>query len=416
MLLDLRPLIRHREYRLLYIGQFASSFGSMITYVALPYQIYRLTHSSFAVGLLGIFQLVPLLATAFIGGALADSTDRRKLLAIAESGLALCSLILVANCQLRTFQAPILYAMAAMMSALVGIHRPALDALTPRLVDRDEIPAISALSSLRGNVAQIAGPALAGISIAGLGLPITFGFHALTCLVSLVSLALMRSVPQPEKGAVFSFKSVLEGMNYARSRQELVGTYVIDIVAMVFGMPTALFPAVSEWFGGAAALGWLYSAVPVGALAATLMSGYARKIQRHGAAIIIAAALWGVAITGFGLTRNYYFALLCLSLAGAADMVSALFRSIIWNETIPDKLRGRLASIEMVSYTSGPLLGNVESGMAAAAFGVPFSIISGGVFCVLGVGLCIPLLPKFWRYNAREFHARAERAMETVTP
>lgn len=399
--IDIGPLRRHRDYRLLYIGQLVSFLGTMMTHVALPYQVYTLTHSSLAVGLIGLAELIPLLMTAFIGGALADALDRRRLLLSSEAGLAVCSALLAVNASLESPRLWPLYVLAAIMAGLSGIHRPSLSSLTPRLVDREEIPAIGALSSLMGSVGMIGGPALGGILIARGGARVAFAADMVSFAVSLVALSMIRRVPPPEKAERPGLASILGGLRYARSRQELIGTYVVDFVAMIFGMPIALFPAMGERLGGAAVLGYLYAAPSVGALAATLTSGWTPRVKRHGVAVLWAAFAWGVAIIGFGLSPNLGVALLLLGVAGAADMMSGVFRQTIWNETIPDALRGRLAGVEMVSYMSGPLLGNVESGLVAAAFGTVASVVSGGAFCVIGVAACAWLLPGFRRYDAR---------------
>jgi MFS family permease len=380
----------------------------MITYVALPYQIYQITQSSFAVGMMGVVELIPLLITAFLGGAYADSMDRRKLLLGAEFGLSICTLILMVNSTLPQPKVEIIYLTAALMSALNGFHRPALEALTPRLVERKDILSVSALTSLRSTLGMIAGPAIGGICIASLGLPITYGIDVATFVLSLIALALMKKIPAPENAEPPSINSVMEGLRYAKSRQELIGTYLVDIIAMVFGMPMALFPAIAESFGGAHILGWLYSAPSTGALCATLLSGWTRKIHRHGAGVILSAITWGIAITLFGFSTHIGLALFFLGLAGAADMYSGIFRTTIWNETIPDRLRGRLAGVELLSYSSGPLLGNAESGLIAALIGTRASVISGGVICVLGVGLSILFLPKFWKYDSQTFHANSK--------
>ena len=398
--MDLRPL-RRRDYRLLYAAQFVSFLGTMLTYVALPYHVYRLTHSSLAVGLLGLAELLPLLVTAFVGGALADALDRRRLVMATDVALAAGSgaLALIALSE----QPPLwtLYAVAAFMSAVNGLQRPSLDALAPRLVDRDEIPAVAALSSFRGSVGMIAGPALGGLLIAGAGLAVTYAADLVSYALALACFALIRSVPPPEGAERPSLAAVAEGFRYARSRQELIGTYVVDFVAMVFGMPLALFPALSETLGGPDVLGLLYAAPAMGALVASLTGRWTPRVHRHGLAVMLAATVWGLAIIAFGFCRTLVPSLLFLALAGGADAVSAIFRSTLWNQTIPDALRGRLAGIEMVSYMSGPLLGHVEAGAAAALFGVRASVISGGVLCVAGVLVCGALLPLFVRYDAR---------------
>lgn len=407
MILDISPLLRNRDYRLLYTGQLVSAFGSMITYVAVPDQIWELTHSSLAVGMLGAVQLVPLLLFALLGGAYADSMDRRKLLVISEVFLALGSLILAVNALLPRPSVFLVFGVSAAMSALNGFHRPALDALTPRLVNRDDLRAVAALSSLRYSLSAIAGPALGGFLIGRLGISSTYWIDFLTFLISIASLAAIRKMPPPE-GHKPGLTSILEGLRYARSRPELIGTYVVDMVAMTFAMPMALFPSMSENWGGAQSLGWLYSAMAMGFLASTLISGWSRKVERHGVAVIAGATVWGIAIVGLGFAQGLLSALLCLALAGAGDNVSAIFRGTIWNETIPGDLRGRLAGVEMISYLSGPLIGNVRAGWVASMSSNRVSIVSGGFVCITGILLCIPLLPAFWRYR-RSSTAAAEQ-------
>jgi MFS family permease len=248
---------------------------------------------------------------------------------------------------------------------------------------------------------MIAGPAVGGVLIATIGLPATFGIDVATSGAAVLALGLMRAVPPPPDAVPPSVKSIVEGMKYAWSRQELLGSYGVDMVAMFFGMPMALFPAIATQFGGAEVLGLLYAAPSVGALVASLTSGWAVRVHRHGTAIIWAAASWGLAIAVFGLVSNLFVALFFLALAGGADMISGIFRGTLWNQTIPDRLRGRLAGIEQVSYSSGPLLGNLESGVVAALFGVRASVVSGGVLCVLGVGLFALALPAFRHYDSR---------------
>ena len=405
---DIGPLRHHRDYRLLYIGRLISFFGSMITFVAVPYQAYALTHSSLVVGLFGVVQLVPLLLLAFLGGALADAVDRRRLVLVTELALGALSGALLVNALVPRPQLWVLYIVAALASGCDALQRPALDAILPRLVERDELAAAGALNTLRGTFAMILGPAVAGLLIAGIGLSATFGVDVATFAVSLVMLGMMRAVPPPEDAERPSLRRIVEGLHYARSRPELMGTYLVDIVAMFFGMPIALFPALAAQYArenraiaAATALGLLYTAPAVGALLASATSGWTRHVHRHGRAVILAAGAWGLAITGMGLAPGLVGALVFLTLAGGADAVSGLFRGVIWNQTIPDALRGRLASIELISYSSGPLLGDVESGAVAAAFTPRVSVLSGGIICVLGVGALALALPQFRRYDAR---------------
>jgi MFS family permease len=399
--MDVGPLRRHRDFRLLFTGQGLSFFGSEITYVALPYQTFQLTHSSLAVGLLSLAEFVPLMFMAFVGGALSDAFDRRRMIQVAELGSGLSIAVLLVNALLPEPRLAVLFVVAPVLAGLYGILRPSLDALVPRLVPREELPAASALEGFRGTLGSIAGPGLAGVIIAGAGLPAAYGVDVLTFAASLVALWFMRAVPPAPDAPRPSLSSVVEGIRYARSRRDLLGTYSVDIVAMFFGMPMALFPAIAEDFGGAGVLGLLYAAPAVGSLLATATSGWVPRVHRHGLAIAIAAATWGAAIVGFGLAPNLPLALAGLVLAGGADMVSGLFRMTMWNQTIPDRLRGRLAGIEQVSYTSGPLLGNLEAGVVASLASVRASVVSGGVLCVVGVVLVTLALPAFRRYDAR---------------
>lgn len=405
--MDFSPLKRHRDYRYLYIAQSVSFLGTMMTYVALPYQMFQLTHSSFHVGLLGVAELIPLLMTAFIGGALADSVDRRRMVIVTDVFLAAGSLSLAL---LAWHGAPpfwSLYVLAGFMSGMNGLQRPSIDALMPRLVPREDLMAAAALGSFRGSFIMIVGPAIGGVLIASMGLWFTYAMDMLSYVLALGCIVMIRPMAAPATAERPTVESIREGFRYAVSRQELVGTYVVDFVAMIFGMPMALFPALSEKLGGPGVLGILYAAPAIGAFAASVTSRWTRAVRRHGLAVTIAAAVWGVAIVIFGFCDRIVPAVFFLALAGGADAISGIFRSTIWNQTIPDNLRGRLAGIEMVSYMSGPMLGHLESGMAAAAFGVRASVVSGGVLCVAGVAVCAVLLPKFIRYDADEFKRAA---------
>ncbi|MCA1591476.1 MAG: MFS transporter [Acidobacteria bacterium] len=416
LVIDLTPLKVSRDFRLLFAGQSVSFFGAMMTFVALPWQMYQLTKSSFAVGMMGVAEFVPILVMAFVGGALADYVDRRRMVRLTELALALVTGALVFNSLLAQPRVWVLFVCAAAMAALDGLQRPSLDSMLPRLVPAELLPSASALKSLAGSVNMIGGPALGGVIVVVFGPALAYSVDFLTFVVSLVALWMMRAVPPPPGADRPSMRSIVEGLRYARSRPELMGTYLIDINAMFFGMPMALFPAIAENFGGAS-VGLLYAAPAVGALCATLTSGWAKRVQRHGLAVALAAAAWGAAIVGFGFARQLWPALLCLALAGGADMLSGLFRSTIWNQTIPDHLRGRLAGIEMVSYTTGPLLGNAESGIVASLFSVRASVVSGGLLCVVGSGLLALALPAFLRYDGREGLARkqSEEAARTAT-
>jgi MFS family permease len=293
-----------------------------------------------------------------------------------------------------------LLAAAAALSVFNGVHRPALEALTPRLVEKHEMPALGVLSSLRGNAAMIGGPALAGILIAAHGPELVFFIDAGSFLLCVAALLAMRRVPSVEHAASLSLRSIEEGFRYALRRQELVGTYVVDIVAMTFSMPSLLFPAVAEALGSPVYLGWLHSGIALGALIAALTSGVLLRIRRHGLLILVAAGAWSVFMIGFGLAQSFPLALAFLVLAGYADMVSGVCRKTIWNQTVPDELRGRLAGIEMISYLSGPMLGNTQLGFLASALGIQRAIALSSLVGVCGVVACARWLPKFRRYLA----------------
>jgi MFS family permease len=395
---DVTPL-RHRDFRLLFWGQLISILGSQITYVAIPFQVYQLTRSPLMVGLLGLVELAPILVLATVGGLIADHGDRRTVVLFTEVAFAVMSALLLANALLLEPRLWVIFVLAAGQAGLFALQRPALDALTPRLVERVELTAAGALTALRGTVGMLAGPAIGGTLIVAIGLPATYATDVASFVFSLVALWLMRSSPPAVVDEAPSFQRVLEGLRFAKDRPELLGTYIVDMVAMFFGMPQALFPAIAEGMGGATVLGLLYAAPAAGALLASATSGWTGHVQRHGLAVVLAASVWGLAIIGFGLATTPLVALPMLALAGSADAISGIFRQAIWNHAVPDELRGRVASIEMVSYTSGPALGNAESGLAAALFGVPFAVVSGGVLCVIGCLACAGLMPEFRRYT-----------------
>lgn len=406
--LDLGPLRTHRDFRLLYIGQLVSSFGNNLTTVALLYQIFVLTHSPLAVGILGMVQFVPLLLLAFAGGALADAIDRRRMMQVTELALAGLSAALVLNALLPAPQLWALYVVGAFTAALAGLQRPALTAVLPRLVDSNELVGAIALTKLRQSLGQIVGPALAGLVIASMGLPSAYGIDVATFVVSLIALRLMRAVPPPLNAARVSLRSVLDGLRYVRSRPILLGTYLVDFVATFFAWPTAVFPALAVLYTrqqaaipAATALGLLYAAPAVGALLASVTSGWTRRVHRHGWGVLLAVLAWGSAITLLGLAPWLWLALLCLVLMGAANLISGVFRGALSTQATPDALRGRLAGIELICYTSGPILGDAEAGAVATIVSPGIAVLSGGILCVLGVGLLALRLPSLRAYDAR---------------
>ncbi len=398
--LDVGLLRRRRDFGLITLSQMISLTGSMATFVAIPFQVYELTDSSVAVGLLGVAELVPILALALLGGALADAFDRRRLVIAAECGAAVSAGVLLLNSTLADPHLWVIYACAALLAACYALLRPPLDALVPQLVEKDELKAASAVDFFVGNTAQIAGPAIGGVLIAALGVTANYAVDTASFLLSAVALFLMRPPPALSQKVKPSLRGIADGFRYAKSRQELVGTYLVDMNAMFFAMPMALFPEMAERYGGATALGLLYAAPAIGSLVASLTSGWSTHVHRHGRAVALAAAGWGLAIAAFGFADALWLAVLLLAVAGGFDAISGIFRSTIWNETIPDHLRGRLAGIEMVSWSSGPLLGNTRAGSVASVIGLRGSIVSGGLLCVAGCAALALLLPKFWNYEA----------------
>ena len=397
---DMGLLRRRREFRLMTISQAISLTGSMASFVAVPFQVFELTDSSVAVGLLGVAELLPILVLALLAGALADAFDRRKLALRAELGAALAALILCANAQLDDPHLWVIYVCAALLAACYALLRPPMDAMVPQVVAPEELKAASAIDFFTGNTAQIAGPALGGLLIAAFGVTVAYAVDAASFLLSALAIFLMHPPPALSQKVKPSLRAITDGFRYAKSRQELVGTYLVDMNAMFFAMPMALFPEMSQRYGGPEALGLMYAAPAIGSLLFSLTSGWSERVHRHGRAVALAAAGWGLAIAAFGLAQSLWLAVVLLALAGGFDAISGIFRSTIWNQTIPDHLRGRLAGIEMVSWSSGPLLGNARAGVMRSAVGLQGSIVSGGLLCVAGCAALAVALPRFWRYEA----------------
>jgi len=416
MLLDTGPLRHNTAFRRLFASQFISGLGTMVSYVAVPWQLYQLTHSNAQVGLLGLVQLVPVLVCGLLGGAVADRVDRKRLLLGSEALMALCLAGLLANAWSATPNVLAIYALVAVLQGASGFHRPALEALTQKLARPEEFAAVAALSSVRGTVGMVAGPALAGLLLAQWGAVGAYLFDFASFIAALFFIA---RIPRERIGRVESTETaampgershlladLAEGLRFAWARPELMGTYIVDIVAMAFAFPIALFPAMAAADGRTEAVGWLLSAMSVGALLIGLFSGWTGRVSRHGRAVVIAAALWALGIVALGFAPSLMLGLLCLAVAGAADMVSGVFRGTIWNETIPNELRGRLAGIEMISYLTGPLVGNARAGFMADAWGVAPAIWVGGLVCAACLVATGFALPRFWAYESKLKNAR----------
>jgi MFS family permease len=395
-----------------------SNFGNFLTFVALPVQMKGLTGSAAAVGALGAVELVPLIVFGLYGGALADAMDKRRLIVWTEVGQGLLSAALLADALLPRPAVWPLYAVAALSSALSSVQRPALDSLWPRIVAHEHLPAATALNSLRWTAGGVAGPAVAGVVVAYAGLASAYAADVATFVVSVVLVVRIAAQPAAHEAAKPSLRAIGEGARYAWRRKELLGTYVVDLAAMFLAMPLAVLPFLADELHAPWSLGMMYATVPLGSLLVSLTSGWTSRVHRHGRMVVLAALLWGLAVAAAGVVCDVWLVLLFLTVAGGCDMVSGIFRGAMWNQTIPDELRGRLAGIELLSYSVGPQLGQVRSGGVAAWWGVRTSVWSGGLLCAGAVGLLALCLPKLMTYDARtNEHAvrlRVERAAATA--
>jgi MFS family permease len=402
--LDTAPLRRDRDYRWLWSGQVVNGIGTQITRVALPYQVYVLTGSTLAIAALTLFQLVPILLFALAAGSLADAVDRRKLLMATQAGLAACSLALVLLALTGGPPLPALFAVAFLAAGLSAVDQPARSSSIPRLVPPERLPSAIALNQLNFQLASIVGPAVGGILIATVGIAGAYAVDLGSFLASLIALFAIH--PLPPLGAVArpGLDAIREGLRFARRRRAILGSFVIDLNAMIFGMPTSLFPVLAlDVFGtGPAGFGLLAAAPAAGAFLGALFSGWVKSVRRTGRAIIAAVAVWGLAITAFGLvTFSFPLALVCLAAAGAADVFSAVFRSTLVQLETPDGLRGRVMSIHTLVVTSGPRLGDIEAAVVASLTSPQFAVVSGGVACVLGVLVVARRFPELARHVIR---------------
>jgi len=397
---DLTPLRVAPGFRMVFASRTITAFGSLATEVALLVQARQLTGSPLAVGLLGVAELIPLIVFGLYGGALADRFDRRTLLRWCEAGLGGCAVLLLVNALLPRPAVWPLYALAALMMAFAALQRPSFDASVPRLVARDQLTAASALLSMSQNVNFILGSALGGVLAVSPGPWLVYALDAAGFAASFCFLTRLHALPGTPEEQPPVLRGILAGLRYAISRRDLLGSYVADLSAMIFAYPNALFPFLAADLHASWATGLMFTAPSIGALVITLASGWMGRVRRHGAAIALAAAAWGAAIAGFGLAPDLALALACLVAAGAADMISGIFRDTLWNQTIPDELRGRLAGVELLSYGVGPPAGQLRSGVVASLAGTRFSLVSGGLCCVAAVAVVCAALPAFTRYTA----------------
>jgi MFS family permease len=404
-LIDLAPLRRSRDLRLLVFGELVSVLGTQLATVAVPYQVYQLTHSSLDVGLVSLAQLFPLIGGALLGGSVVDAMDRRRLLMVAQVLMAGCSAGLAVNADLGTSLWP-LFVLPALAAGFSGLDDAGRGAIVPNLVQRSEMPTANAIFQSLFQFGLVVGPAVAGLLLAGAGVRFVYWLDVASFGAAMLAAFLISPQPPPAgaSGHRPGLRSIIEGLGFVRGRQTIQGAYLIDINAMVFGMPRALFPALATTLfgGGASTLGFLYAAPGAGALVGALTTGWVSRIRRQGLAVIIAVLTWGVAITCFGLVSWLPGALALLAVAGWADVISAVFRNTIIQLSVPDALRGRLSGLQIAVVAGGPRIGDLEAGAVAAAFGDTVSVVSGGLACIAGALVLARLLPGFRQQRTPE--------------
>ena len=409
LLADTRPLQESPDYRRLWIGQSLSSLGSRMTAVAVPVQVYTLTHSSLAVGMIGLTIAVPLIGLGLLGGSIADAFDRRKLVMATTTILAAVSLLFALQALLDLRQLWLLYLLIAVQSCLSAIDQPARRTFIPRLLPANRIPAATALSFLSFHVTNTAGPLVAGVIIAAAGLHTAYIVDAVSFFFAFYGVLRLPTMPPHDGGAPPGLRAVAEGLRFVRHQPVIAKVLLVDLNATIFGMPFALFPALAatRFGGGAQTVGLLYAAPAIGGVLASGCSGPLSHLHHQGRAVLIAVAIWGAAIAGFGATRLLWLGVTLLAVAGAADVVNGVFRTTIIQVNTPDALQGRVNSVGFVVGAGGPRLGDVESGVVASLASPVFSAVSGGLICVAGVALLALTSPAFTRYDARIHTANA---------
>ena len=403
--MDLTPLRVSRDFRKLFVGQSVSYLGDEIVTVVVPYQVFQLTRSVFAVGMLGLVALVPVFVFPIVGGAAADALERRRLLVLTNAILAVLSLAMAFNASLSEPAVWPLYVFTFFSSGLYTFNRPALDTWPARLLDPELLPSSNALEAGFGTFVSMVGPLIAGVLLAVTGPTTAFIVDACSFLVVIGFLARMKPSPPSDDSNEVSWNAIKDGFRFLKGKRSVQSVFLADLNAMTFGWPMALMPAVALTLGGpeheAQVLGLLYAAPAAGSFLTTVFSGRAREVRRQGRAILLATMIWGGAIAIFGLVHTVWAALLLLGVASAGDMVSGIYRSSILQAAVEDRYRGRLGGIAMATWATGPALGEVESGIVASLTSVPMSIVSGGLITIAGAALIRWYAPGFWRYDAR---------------
>ena len=399
VLVDVTPLKTSPAFRSYWVGSVVSLLGSQFTTVALRYQVFKLSGSTFMVGILAMAQLVPLLIAAIGLGQLADALDRRKLLFTTQCVLVVLCAGLALNARQAHPRLWLLFVLAVLHSFTVGIDWPTRSSLIPRIVPESILPAALALNSISFSLAAVVGPIFAGWVVAS-NISLAFVFDGASYLVLLASL--VRIPPQPASGKVkISFGAIADGGRYVRRNRLLQSTFVADIGAMIFGAPDALFPAMAEnvFGGGARTYGYLQAAPGLGAMLAAGASGWTSTIRKRGLAVIWCIAIWGLAIAGFGFTKSLPLALVFLAIAGGADGISAIFRTTIVQTTTPDEYRGRLSAIFVAVVRGGPRVGEFESGIVSSLGGLQLAAWTGGLACIAWILVTARLYPELARYE-----------------
>jgi len=384
--------------------------GSQGAEVALLVQAQRITRSPLVVGTLGLAELVPLIVFGLYGGVLADRFDRRALMLWCEPGLGACTLLLFLNALLPHPLLWPLYVIAGLMMAIASLQRPAFEAATPRVVPRAQLTAAAAIMSLSTNASVLVGSSLGGVLAVSPGPWLVYALNAAGYAVSFVMLSRLPKLPPTREEAASrepgefadgpALREILVGLRYAAGRRDLLGSYLADLAAMIFAYPNAMLPFLAAQLHAPWSAGLMFAAPSAGALAVSATSGWMPRVRRHGLAIAIAAAGWGAAMALVGVAPDVYVALACLAAAGGADECSAVFRDTMWKQSIPDRLRGRMAGIELLSYAAGPPAGQLRSGAVAAVTSVRFSLTSGGLACVATVAGVVAALPAFRLYTS----------------
>jgi MFS family permease len=399
---DVSPLRDYPDYRRLWIGQAVTFIGSEMAMVALPFQLWQLTHSKLALGLFSFTSLVPLLTLTLAGGAVADAFDRRRLVLVTQTVEAIGVAGLLVNAALPHPSVIALYVFATVIFSSFSAGVGAMRSIPQRLLPEEVFAQAGALDSIYYGIGGVAGPALAGLIIGAVGLSAVYAIGTVSFAATVIALwGLPSMAPHPDADRP-SIHSIVEGFRFIKRERVILGFFLVDTNAMVFGMPLALFPAIAaEHFGNASLVGYLYSAPAAGALIAGLASGWVAHVRRQGIVVVAAASLWGVAIAGFAYAHQFWLALLLVGLAGFADQVSAIFRNAMILALTPSRLLGRVRGIEFMQVASAPSLGNVEAGVVANFTSIRFSVASGGLLCIAGTLVSAALFPALLRYDAK---------------